>query len=153
MVDFEKNNSKQNIEELLESGKTINIPINGYSMYPLLEPGRDRVIVAPYKGKLKRGDVALFRRRGEKLILHRVYSAKDGKYAFVGDNESKVESPIYEDQIRGVMVAFKRKGHEYSAKNPFFVASARVWMFLLPLRPFISGCIHRVKVIFGRKKG
>ena len=50
--------SKADIEQLLRNGNTVQTAINGYSMYPMLVPDRDSVIVAPLEGRrLKRGDV------------------------------------------------------------------------------------------------
>ena len=62
------------IEKLLEQGKRLRIKPRGYSMYPLIVPGRDEVFVERVSPEsLRRGDVVLYRRRDENiLVLHRI---------------------------------------------------------------------------------
>lgn len=148
--------SKVNIEKLLSEGKTVEVPITGFSMYPLLSSKRDRVVICPVKDmKVKRGDVVLFRRSGEKLVLHRLYNRNEAGYFFAGDNEYKKEGPVAKAQLRGVMTAFVRNGRRYSVKNPAYIVYFRLWMFLLPIRPFIAKTVHGIKCLFnagGREK-
>ena len=86
----EKTTERIDIEKLLEDGKIIQIKPQGYSMYPLLLPGRDEVQIEKTDiTKAKRGDVLLYRRQEGILVLHRVYRrTKDGLY-MVGDNQLK----------------------------------------------------------------
>lgn len=39
---------KKSPEELLRSGMVIEVPVNGWSMYPLFTPGRDQAILTPF---------------------------------------------------------------------------------------------------------
>ena len=51
---------KIKITDLLSEEKSVQIKPIGYSMYPLIVPGRDEVIISPIRGrKLHRGDVLL----------------------------------------------------------------------------------------------
>ena len=46
-----------------------------------------------------------------------------------GDNQTEVEGPVEEDQIRGILIAFVRNGHCISVKNPVYVNSDLVrWL-------------------------
>lgn len=75
---------KVQVDELLKAGKTVQIGPQGYSMYPLLVPGRDQVIVAPAeRERYKRGDVVLYRRDGSILVLHRIWKYKKGEYYMI----------------------------------------------------------------------
>ena len=38
-----------------------------------------------------------------------------------GDNQTEVEGPVEEDQIRGILTAFVRNGRRISVKNPVYV--------------------------------
>ena len=73
---------RQDIEQLLQEGRNINIKPQGYSMYPVLVPDRDEAIIEPLEDrKLKRGDVVLYRRdknveNGGILVLHRIWKIK-----------------------------------------------------------------------------
>ena len=93
----------QSIEKTLEHN-IVKIKPVGYSMYPVIVPGRDYVYIekADY-GTLKRGDVILYKRPEPESIyvLHRIYKVKpDGVYT-VGDNQSVCEGPLAREQILG----------------------------------------------------
>lgn len=149
------NAAKKNVEELLSCGHSVEIYPQGYSMYPLVRPGRDRVVLEPFvrqRDKIRRGDVLLFRRRNSILVLHRVYSVKpDGVY-FVGDNQVEIEGPISNHMILGKSVAFIRENRRISVHHPLYVFFTRLWMLLRPFRPIISKVIHNGKLLLGRGK-
>ena len=123
------------IEKALKEGKSIQIRPQGYSMYPMLVPGRDEVILEPVKpDEVRRGDCILYRREGSILVLHRVYRvSKDGFY-FTGDNQDKIEGPLPPGCIRGKVVVFIRNGKQISVKNPVYKTVAGLWLWLFPVR-------------------
>ncbi|MBP1585188.1 MAG: S24/S26 family peptidase [Lachnospiraceae bacterium] len=142
---------KKNPEALLRSGKTIEMSPHGWSMYPLIVPGRDRVILSPVKDrKLKRLDIVLFRREGSILVIHRIAKCRrtsKGKnvYYIVGDNQKELEGPVKEENICGVVTGIIRKGRRMSVNGPLYKASVSVWMALRPIRPVISHTVSRLK--------
>ena len=137
---------KIKIVDLLSEGKSVQLHLQGYSMYPLIVPGRDEVVISPLRDhKIRRGDVLLYRRKNDKLILHRVYKKKDDKIYFVGDNESVVEGPLDISQVHGIMSAFYHKGKKIKADNFFYFLSWQLWLFLLPFRKPIGKLIHKAK--------
>ena len=81
------------IEKLLEQGKRLRIKPRGYSMYPLIVPGRDEVFVERVSSEsLRRGDVVLYRRRDENiLVLHRIWKREGDAFFLVGDNQKEIE--------------------------------------------------------------
>ena len=121
------------IEQLLEDGHVIRIKPEGYSMYPFFVPA---IIEKVSTDTLKKGDVALYRRDGSILVLHRICRITQKGFYMVGDNQSVIEGPLRPDQIRGKMVAFERKG-----RRPVSVGQMRyrilsgIWLRLLPMRP------------------
>lgn len=134
------------IEALLGAGKSIQIYPRGYSMYPLFVPGRDQAVIAPAeKGRLKRGDVVLYRREGSILVLHRIWKRRTDGFYMVGDNQSEVEGPLQEEQIRGILYRVVRRGKSFTVRNPIYRMLAAVWLQLRPFRPFLSGTAARVK--------
>ena len=151
MGENEKIKEKKNPETLLRSGRTIEMSPRGWSMYPLIVPGRDKAVIAPAEGKkLKKLDIALFRREGSILVIHRIAAVrikKDGSrvYFFVGDNQKELEGPIKEESICGVVTGIVRKGKRMSVDGPLYRASVSVWMFLRPVRPQISHFIAGLK--------
>ena len=135
------------IEKLLEQGNRLRIKPRGYSMYPLIVPGRDEVYVEKVPPqKLRRGDVVLYRRREENtLVLHRIYKKKKDAFFMVGDNQKEIEGPLDGTQIKGKMTGIIRKGHEYSSSNIIYVVVSRLWLLLRPCRPQISRAVHKMR--------
>lgn len=139
---------KQDVEKLLAEGNRIQIKPQGYSMYPVLVPGRDEAIVAPADtAKLKRGDVVLYRRDQSILVLHRIWRRKDNKFYLVGDNQKEIEGPLRPDQIKGVMTGMVRKGRKISVKNPVYQMLTGIWLAMRPVRPIVSKTVAKIKRI------
>lgn len=148
---------RQDIEQLLKEGNSIQIKPQGYSMYPVLVPGRDEAIIEPLKGKnLKRGDVALYRRREENsagiLVLHRVWKVTSEGIYMVGDNQKEVEGPLEPEQFIGIMAGMYRKGKYISCSNLGYRFLTGAWLWLRPFRMVITHAAARIKRCFSRKK-
>lgn len=145
-------NMKIDIEKVLKTGQAIQIKPIGFSMYPLIVQGRDEVIIEPVDssvvGSLKRNDVVLYRRDNGRLVLHRIYKVKNKRFYMVGDNQMEIEGPLYEYQIKGIMVAVIRNGRMISTDNFVYVLYSRVWLRLRPLRGTIGKIIHNIKILF-----
>lgn len=142
----------QDIEKLLKEGNCIRFKPQGYSMYPVLVPGRDEVIVAPIEDgqALKRGQVVLYRRyksNGEKdiLVLHRIWKINEQGIYLVGDNQKEVEGPLQTTQMLGIATTIYRKGCEISTDNFWYRLFIGIWLFLRPVRPVISQTAALIK--------
>lgn len=139
---------KNNIETLLKEGKTIQLKPHGYSMYPLLVPERDEVIVAPLGDhKIRRGDVIIFRRPAGKLIIHRVHSVKNNGVYLIGDNEHLIEGPVPFEYVYGIMTSFIRKGKKYTTGNLIYKFYWKSWLLLINFREPISKFVHKIKSV------
>lgn len=124
------------IEQLLRDGAVIRIKPQGYSMYPLFLPGRDEALIQEVPvSTLRRNDVILYRRDHGILVLHRILRITTEGFFLVGDNQSEVEGPLRENQIRGKLIAFIRNGREISVHNPIYCLFSSLWLRMLPLRP------------------
>ncbi len=142
----------QNIEQLLEQGYAIQIRPQGTSMMPFIDPKRDMVVIEKTDpAKAKRGDVLLYRRIGGILVLHRVYRHRDGELYMLGDNQTVIEGPIMEDQIRGKMTALVRDGRIRSAEDLRHRGISHFWLLLRLFRPYIYSGTLRIKKIFSGK--
>jgi hypothetical protein len=134
---------KANIEELLAEGQTIQLHPQGYSMYPLFVPGRDEAVIAPIGDRsVKRGDVVLYRRDHGILVLHRILRVTSKGIYFVGDNQTEVEGPLRPDQVKGILVAFIRRGKYIRSSHPVYALISRAWLFLRPVRRPIQLAAH-----------
>ncbi len=141
---------RQDIEQLLQEGKNICISPRGYSMYPLLVPGRDKVVIEPVcTEKLRRGDVVLYRRDPEVtegiLVLHRIWKRRREGFYLVGDNQKETEGPLRTEQMKGILVGLYRKGKYIPVTNPVYRAYSAVWLWLRPVRPVISKAVAKIK--------
>jgi len=145
---------KADIEKLLSEGRTVRLHPQGYSMYPMFTPGRDEAIIAPLADAsgLKRGDVVLYRRDGSILVLHRICKINETGFYLVGDNQTAVEGPLRAGQMRGVLVAFIRNGKEISTDNTLYKLASLLWLFLRPVRRWITVPIAWLKRTLFRRK-
>ena len=71
-------------EEILSKDGKLVYKTKGVSMNPMLYQNRDLVVIVPNKERLKKYDVALYR-RGRSYVLHRVIEVNDdGTYLIRG---------------------------------------------------------------------
>lgn len=140
---------KVDIERLLEQGQRIQIQPQGYSMYPMFIPGRDEAILQKAEpAKLKKGDVVLYRRENDILVLHRICKKKKNEFYMVGDNQHEVEGPLKAEQMKGVLIGFIRNDKYRSVKNPVYLLASRLWLFLRPVRPALKKIAAAIKHLF-----
>lgn len=109
----------QSIEEALNSFGCITYKVSGKSMMPMIIPDRDIVTVKKKAEsmKLNINDVVLYHQK-DKLILHRIVEVNtDGKYVILGDNCSRKEYNVSEDDIIGILKSFKHNGVHYETTD------------------------------------
>lgn len=140
------------IRESLDMDKSVSFSPRGTSMLPLLRQGRDTVTLSPAPEKLKRHDVALYRRDNGAYVLHRVVKAED-TYTFVGDNQYALERRIRPDQILAVMSAFTRKGRPVSVTAPAYRCYCALWGLTRPFRHFPTRVKDKLRRTFHKKAG
>ncbi len=104
---MEATREKLKIEDVLKEKGVYMGPTVGVSMLPMLKTRRDTIVVKPKTERLKRLDVALYK-RGEDYILHRVLESVDGGYIIRGDN-CYADENVPEDAVIGVLTEFFRK--------------------------------------------
>ena len=122
------------LEEVLSRDGKLVYKTRGTSMLPLLHQERDLVIIETPKGRLKKYDVALYKRGGN-TVLHRVIRVNTDSYTIRGDNTFILEK-VPDSAVLGVLTGFVRKGKRVSIKNPLYQGYVRIWNLLYPLRAF-----------------
>ncbi len=126
------------MEETLQSGGTVKLPITGTSMLPLLVAGRDTVVLRAADGALQKYDLPLYRRQDGAFVLHRVVgTAADGSYTMCGDNQWVKECGIRDAQIIGVVETVIRNGKALSVSSMQYRVYVRIWHLLFPVRKYI----------------
>ena len=133
-MDAEKTYS---FEELLEKQGKFVWRTSGRSMRPLIRQGKDLVVIRKPQGRLKKYDVALYRRQTGNYVLHRVVRVLPDGYIIRGDNCFCDETDITDAQIVGVLTQFQRRGKQISTDAPGYRLYARLWVFSYPLRVFL----------------
>ena len=108
----------------------------------MLRNRHDVMLVAPAEGKLRRYDVALYR-RGGKYVLHRVVghyeSGSEKGYVICGDNCVTLEYIPCGD-VLGVLCGFYRDGrHIDCGTSRGYHAYSRLWVALFPARKVCKG--------------
>ena len=124
-------------EYLAEEGKLV-YKTRGVSMEPMLRQNRDLVVIEVPNGRLKRYDVAFYRRR-EAYVLHRVIRVTEDGYRIRGDNTYSIEI-VPESDIIGVLTGFCRKGKEYTTDNRAYRRYVRFWCAIYPVRALWVRC-------------
>ena len=131
-------------EELLEKDGRLVYKTKGVSMLPMLHQNRDLVIIQVPSSRLKKYDVALYR-RGENYVLHRVIGFGNDCYLIRGDNTYSVET-VPEQAVIGVLTAFVRKGKQRKVTDPRYLVYVHIWCRIYPLR----SCYVRARRLAGR---
>ena len=120
------------IETILEKEGVFVSTTSGVSMYPMLRDRRDTIIVTKPDGRLKRYDVALYK-RGESYVLHRVIKVLPDSYIIRGDNCLAKEYGITDDDVIGKLKSFYRKEKEINMMSISYRLYSRLIIVLHPL--------------------
>ena len=148
-------NTALGFEEILKRDGVLVYKTQGVSMRPMLKQNRDLVTIRPVSGRLKKYDVPLYRKKGGGYLLHRIIAVTENGYVIRGDNTYVKELNVTDNDIVGVLTAFKRKGKDYTVESKGYRLYARVWNFLYPLRKarnFIKRSIAAKKGKSGKNK-
>lgn len=122
-------------EERLAEGQSVRFSPRGTSMLPMIRQGKDSVVLSPVKGKLKRGDIPLYRRDNGNYVMHRI-DAVGETYTCIGDHQFVAEHGIRQDQVIAVVTEFYRGKRRYSAENVGYRAYCALWRLSRPARFF-----------------
>jgi len=138
------------MEIAFQNNQTFVFKIKGTSMFPFLKNQKDSVRLAPITNELKKRDIVLYRRSNGAYVLHRIIKIKDNVYSMVGDNQRAIETPIYRDQILGIVTHLIKGEKEIDVKKNkkyrFFS-----WCWCLSL--FVRACILKIIRPLFLKKG
>ncbi len=141
-------NEKLKIEDVLKEKGVYIGPTVGVSMLPMLKNRRDTIVVKPKTERLKRLDVALYK-RSENYILHRVLQAVDGGYIIRGDN-CYADENVPEDAVIGVLTEFFRKDKHILCTDKKYIRYAEKRLKTYKFRRFFVR-IKRKIFAFGGK--
>ena len=131
------------IREQLAAGKSVRFSPRGISMLPMLRQGRDKVVLSPVTGRLKKYDLPLYQRDGGQYVLHRIVGVGE-TYTCIGDNQYALEHGIRQDQLIAVVTAFTRDDREIPVTDLGYRVYCRLWHWLRPVKRVLGACKRRL---------
>ena len=136
---------------LLEDAPGVPLRVTGSSMTPFLVPGRDTVYLSKITEPLRRGDLVLYRRRSGRYVLHRILCFDGAFYTTIGDAQCSAEPGICREQILAIVSAVRRKEKLLQKGSFCWFFFEKVWIRLVPIRPFIRNVYTAAKRLQGNK--
>lgn len=124
------------VDLMKENGQLAAIP-TGSSMWPMLRSKHDSVVLEAPQGRLKRRQIAMYRRPSGECVLHRVVAVHDREYEMCGDNQWVREDRVTDQEILGVVCGFYRGDHYVTCANHFYRFYTWIWCSIWPVRRLI----------------
>lgn len=134
------------IKEKIDNGGTVQLPITGKSMRPLLVWGRDTVEIVKCENP-KKGDIIFYLRDNGQFVLHRIIGTDENGYVLCGDNQWVKEYGIKDHNIIAVVRSITRKGKVIEVTNIPYRIYSSVWMTMMPVRKPILRFTRKVKPV------
>lgn len=139
-------------EQVIQRDGRLIYTNKGDSMMPLIKQDRDLLVISKKpEHRLKKYDVALYKRDSGQYVLHRVLKVRKHDYIICGDNRWKKEYGITDRHIIGVLTAVIRKNKEISVNDLRYKVYVHLWCDLFPVRAFIVHVINKLKRMIKRK--
>ena len=135
---------ENSIEEILKNDGVYVSTTSGVSMYPMLRDRRDTIVVTPTQARLKKYDVALYR-RGDSYVLHRVIKVLPDSYVIRGDN-CALKEYVPNSSVLGKLTEVWRADKKLNMQCASYKAYSRLVTFFNPIvriKLRISGILHR----------
>lgn len=119
------------IAEVLEREGVYVGVTSGVSMWPMIRDRCDTVVVRPPCGRLRRFDVALYK-RDDRYVLHRVVEVLADSYVICGDNCIGREHDITDADVLGVLTGFYRGETQVNMQGTGYRCYVRAWCGAYP---------------------
>lgn len=132
------------IKEKIDIGGTVQLPITGTSMLPLLVWGRDTVELIKCENPQKY-DIIFYRRDDGAFVLHRIVGKNENGFILCGDNQVQKEYGITEKHIIAVVKSITRKGKTFNVDKFLYKLYVKLWTLILPLRNIILIPMRKIK--------
>lgn len=124
-----------------ENGEFIATPV-GTSMWPMLRHRRDTVYLVKYTGGLKKYDLPIYKRSDGTQVMHRCLEVRPDGYVMCGDNQSRKEYGVQDEQIIAVAKGFYRDEKYIPNDNFLYRCYYHFWCSSLTLRRYILRVLH-----------
>jgi signal peptidase I len=121
-LDKKINEYRQWLDQLLSQGQTVQVPVHGMSMFPILMPNDKVQIKRVGWNDLNPGQVLVFESEGQ-WIAHRLISVNQQKKSLLtrGDGLPVPDKPVMAESVKGVIVKIikTRSPFAWTINTPF----------------------------------
>ena len=122
---------------LVGEGVEVTFPVNGRSMRPFIEGGRDSVVLVR-PTNVKPMDVVLAKTEDNRYVIHRVLEMAGERVTLMGDGNLQGREHAECKQIYAkVTHVVHPNGYKRSLYTPFIQFVQKLWVSLLPLRRYL----------------
>ena len=122
---------------LVSDGIEVTFPVNGRSMRPFIEGGRDSVVLVRPES-VKPMDVVLAKTEDNRYVIHRVMEMAGDRVTLMGDGNLLGREHADCKQIYAkVTHVVHLNGYKRSLYTPFIQFVQKLWVKFLPLRRFL----------------
>lgn len=111
--------------EIEKSGFLAFVP-DGTSMWPILKPKKQTVIVQKKSERLVKFDVGFYTDKNGKYVLHRVMEVLPDGYVFMGDGQT-VKDSVKEDDVFAVMTGFYKGKELINVNDSRYIKKVNDW--------------------------
>lgn len=134
------------IIKILKEGHTVIIPLNGNSMRPFLQDGRDKAKLQIVDTlTLEIGDVVLAELSPGRFVLHRIIALYNDDVTLLGDgNLAKEYCRRCDIKAKATIFYCKKNGHPVSVHGIKWKIYSSIWMNLYPIRRYL---LYLLKII------
>lgn len=141
--------SKATFEAELERTGRIVYPNVGDSMMPLLQQGRDLMIIEKRpQERCQKYDAVLYRRPDGRYVMHRILKVRKDDYVICGDNRWEREFGVPDSWILGVLTGVIRDGKEICVTDWQYRLYVHLWCDFFGIRAGIlraHGLLRKLK--------
>lgn len=122
---------------LVGEGVEVIFPVNGKSMRPFIEGGRDSVVLVRPEN-VKPMDVVLAKTEDNRYVIHRVMEMAGDRVTLMGDGNLQGREHAERKQIYAkVTHVVHPNGYKRSLYTPFIQFVQKLWVKFLPLRRYL----------------
>lgn len=130
------------IEKVVQRSGSIELPAQGYSMFPLIQKGDICTFNKCDPLHMKKGDIVLFYSPSGQLVAHRFYHkelmSNEMHFRFKGDTNLGFDQPVKAQQIIGRLTSIRSKKRVKSVEDSL----VSLWGRLVVTLPVLSGLLH-----------
>lgn len=132
------------LQKSIQKDGWLDLPSQGYSMYPTIQNG-DICRFVPCSGnQLKKGDVILFWTESGQLVAHRYYYSKENEdgnlqYFCKGDTNTSFDQSIGNENILGTLKYIDKGNHKVFPNQ----LRIHLWGWLIMNQPILTDFLRR----------